>query len=1182
MAPNLAQQAIQADLYGIIGRAAVLGVLFHVSIQAVEFEKFMFHYLATLPVGFVLMSTVLATYGPCGWLEAVGKSCLFEFVFNGTCLLSISIYRVLFHRCRSFPGPLGVKISRFRTACIAAKNVQYYKELDKFHSMYGDFVRTGPREITIFRASAVPTIYGPSSKCLKSTWRKAWERGMAIKALATYQPRIETKARLLSKKIQERAGQIINMTDWSMFFSFDVMGDVGFSKDFGNLTTGVEHSAIKPIHEHIKILGILSPIPWLMNLLGSIPGAAKTYTEMFTICANEIRAKQKAVHEKDVSAAPSIEALDDDARIVLLAGSDTTASTFTNSLYHLVKYPETQTRMRELIRQALAGGPQDWDYEKVKGVKYIDEFISETLRLRPAVLVAGSRETPAGGIQIDEVHIPGNTNVLVPIYQIHRDPRYWKKAEEFIPERWGERRVELGTEKAPYFPFLSGAYTCPGKNVANMSLRIALAMLVQKFDISFAPGEDGEALKPALWDVEATNNMGWRDELIGVVILFCVLNTLTVGLRIFVRTTVTRGALGWDDVALVITYYNIAMLDVCYIISGIVKISVALVLYRLDPRRLIRFTLVADIIICLTWTIVATLVLSLGCTELSAYTFSSSVCRNTKYSQEASYVIFDLFHVLLPIVILWNVQISRAQKWSIVGLFGVGLLAAVAAIMKLQVYVEVYHSTATTDHVALWYRGVIWAFAEHGLSLFASSILALRPLAKYISKGWLTLTTTLYGSSKSRNSSAPGTQSWLSRDSDRSKKPESAEMNTIGVRNDVSVYSEYNLGLVNFDFTLNTYLEKNPIDSGYPEFEEHIVSMARSLSPLGPKAMTQERPEAWMESQEVTFRTLKRPFGMISIATITGLQLYSLRVEASFDESVAIVSEDSLLRFVNKETSYNPLTIVDLQIAEGKASGFSTCNRRWEDPKDLLVFQGCNPAGSEGEIISETTFRHNPEDVYRQADAESISSDDSDSPLRDPPCWTWGKFFHKNDVGDIYFWQVEPGHPKVGSECPQVKPKYSEGWDEYSGSWRTHVWKLTRRDGEVVYVTSVRHSEDAHVMEPPEEWFEDWDSSEGDKIEPTHHAVSQVQLLQESAPDESIDFYSCTKSLVGPGRYVEFWNHIRAQEPPEGAIKHLPKEDPYRLRHKYYVGDYSLIEYKDSKCEQMAYMIIREEPYHEW
>lgn len=146
MVPILIQQAAQADLYGITSRAAVLGVLFHLSIQTVEFEKFMFHYLAALPAVAVLMSTVFATYGHCGWLEAVAKSFLFETVFNTSCLVSISIYRVLFHRCRKFPGPLGAKISRFWTAYIAAQNIQYYKELEKFHSSYGDFIRTGKRQ----------------------------------------------------------------------------------------------------------------------------------------------------------------------------------------------------------------------------------------------------------------------------------------------------------------------------------------------------------------------------------------------------------------------------------------------------------------------------------------------------------------------------------------------------------------------------------------------------------------------------------------------------------------------------------------------------------------------------------------------------------------------------------------------------------------------------------------------------------------------------------------------------------------------------------------------------------------------------------------------------------------------------------------------------------------------------
>lgn len=109
-------------------------------------------------------------------------------------------------------------------------------------------------------------------------------------------------------------------------------------------------------------------------------------------------------------------------------------------------------------------------------------------------------------------------------------------------------------------------------------------------------------------------------------------------------------------------------------ISGTVKISVALVLYRLDSSQKVRTVIIIDIVTCIIWNVVTTLVLSLGCMRQSPYVIDNTVCENMFYSQESSYVIYDVFHVLLPIYILWNVQISRALKFSVVGLFSVGLL----------------------------------------------------------------------------------------------------------------------------------------------------------------------------------------------------------------------------------------------------------------------------------------------------------------------------------------------------------------------------------------------------------------------------------------------------------------------------------------------------------------------------
>lgn len=54
-----------------------------------------------------------------------------------------------------------------------------------------------------------------------------------------------------------------------------------------------------------------------------------------------------------------------------------------------------------------------------------------------------------------------------------------------------------------------------------------------------------------------------------------------------------------------------------------------------------------------------------------------------------------------------------------------------------------FNPTPSTDYMDLWYESLIWAVTEHGLSLFAASVLAVRPFFTYLSKGISTLSTNL-------------------------------------------------------------------------------------------------------------------------------------------------------------------------------------------------------------------------------------------------------------------------------------------------------------------------------------------------------------------------------------------------------------------------------------------------------
>lgn len=114
-------------------------------------------------------------------------------------------------------------------------------------------------------------------------------------------------------------------------------------------------------------------------------------------------------------------------------------------------------------------------------MSYLDYVIHETLRLRPSVPGGLVRMTPPQGLFVDGIFIPGNTVVSVPTYAMQLDERYWEEALSFKPERW----EGLSTEKVPWIPFSRGQWTCPGKALAMMELRMVLGRIALQYDISF-------------------------------------------------------------------------------------------------------------------------------------------------------------------------------------------------------------------------------------------------------------------------------------------------------------------------------------------------------------------------------------------------------------------------------------------------------------------------------------------------------------------------------------------------------------------------------------------------------------------------------------------------------------------------------------------------------------------------
>ncbi|CBX98473.1 hypothetical protein LEMA_P098820.1 [Plenodomus lingam JN3] len=451
-------------------------------------------------------------------------------VYMGVLITAILIYRIFFHRLRHIPGPFLARFSKlYGIFCGVLPHYQYYKWAEKLHEQYKtDVIRTGPREVTVYTADAIKLVHGPNTRCRKGPWyaaakhvggasvhttrdkeehkqrRKDWDFAFNAKALRDYEPRLDRHALALMTRLQEQASQpIVRLTNWVNFYSFDVMGDVSFSRSFGMMEKGEEADVIKLLHASMEPLSIFGHITWGLNLITRTPFGVKALLEHIEWTAMVLKERKKVVpkerdifswllDEEDPNVTPE---LNSDARLLVVAGSDTTAATLSWIAYELCKNPKVQSRLLRDINSTVSKkgflGVDD-----VANIPYLDGVINEAMRLHPAVPSGVQRETPPEGITLPNgTYIPGSTIVWMPIHTIQRDPRYFRSPLTFLPERWTDEQPDAIIDKRAFMPFGFGAYSCVGQRLAMMELRSVTANLVRQFELSFAEGEDGSAME---------------------------------------------------------------------------------------------------------------------------------------------------------------------------------------------------------------------------------------------------------------------------------------------------------------------------------------------------------------------------------------------------------------------------------------------------------------------------------------------------------------------------------------------------------------------------------------------------------------------------------------------------------------------------------------------------------------
>lgn len=156
--------------------------------------------------------------------------------------------------------------------------------------------------------------------------------------------------------------------------------------------------------------------------------------------------------------------------------------------------PRTMLKAQAELRDALQGKQIVSEYDLVK-LKYLKLIIKETLRLHPVVPLLLPRECQET-CKVMDYDIPICTIVLVNVWVISRDPKYWDDAKTFRLERFEDGHVDFKGMNFEYLPFGAGRRMCPGVAFAEAIMELALASLLYHFDWEFPDG-----ISPAKMDM---------------------------------------------------------------------------------------------------------------------------------------------------------------------------------------------------------------------------------------------------------------------------------------------------------------------------------------------------------------------------------------------------------------------------------------------------------------------------------------------------------------------------------------------------------------------------------------------------------------------------------------------------------------------------------------------------------
>ncbi|NXW45850.1 CP2W1 protein, partial [Nyctiprogne leucopyga] len=169
---------------------------------------------------------------------------------------------------------------------------------------------------------------------------------------------------------------------------------------------------------------------------------------------------------------------------LVMAGTETIATTLQWAILLMMKYPEIQKKVQEEIGRTIKAG--SWaTYEDRKNMPYTNAVLHEVQRfitLLPHVPRCTAVDTHFRGYFLPKgiIVIPSLTSVLL-------DKTQWETPHQFNPNHFLDAEGNFVKREA-FLPFSTGRRNCIGESLAKMELFVFFVGLLQTFTFQPKPG----------------------------------------------------------------------------------------------------------------------------------------------------------------------------------------------------------------------------------------------------------------------------------------------------------------------------------------------------------------------------------------------------------------------------------------------------------------------------------------------------------------------------------------------------------------------------------------------------------------------------------------------------------------------------------------------------------------------